>query len=295
VRYASAGAFRTALDQQLVTQAKQTGVPLMRLRKLVAFDRLIARLMVAAPDRWILKGAVALHLRAGLRFRSTMDLDLGRYDDEQAATADLLAAQTLDLGDYFGFAIQRTSRLDALLEGAAVRYHATAELDGRPFEFVTVDVGFGDPPPLGPEVLRGPDLLSFAGIPPAEMPTLALDQHVAEKVHAYTRIYAGGRVSTRVKDLVDLAAIPSLFPFAAGRLRSALAATFTARAIQPLPSALSPPPEEWRPGYRRMAAEAGLDPRLSAGYERARAFLDPILAGTIPDNAVWDPARRTWF
>ncbi len=82
MRYASAGAFRTALEQRLLTQAKQAGVPLMRLRKLVAFDRLIARLMAAAPDRWVLKGAVALHFRAGPQFRSTMDLDLGRYDDE---------------------------------------------------------------------------------------------------------------------------------------------------------------------------------------------------------------------
>ncbi len=57
---------------------------------------------------------------------------------------------------------KRTSRLDALLEGDAVCYHVTAEVDGRPFEFVTVDVGFGDPPPLEPDVLRGPDVLSFA-------------------------------------------------------------------------------------------------------------------------------------
>jgi hypothetical protein len=142
-------------------------------------------------------------------------------------------------------------------------------------------------------VLRGPDLLSFAGILPAEVPTVPLQQHVAEKVHAYTRIYAGGRVSSRVKDLVDLVLIPARFAFEAGRLRRALDATFAARAIQPLPSAL-PPPDEWRPGYRRMAAESGLDPELSAGYEQARVFLDPVLGETIPDNAGWDPARRTW-
>ena len=88
MRYASAGAFRAALEQRLLTQAQQTGVPLVRLRKLVAFDRLLARLVAVAPDRWVLKGAVALHFRVGPQFRSTMDLDLGRHDDEQAATAD---------------------------------------------------------------------------------------------------------------------------------------------------------------------------------------------------------------
>jgi hypothetical protein len=43
-----------------------------------------------------------------------------------------------------------------------------------------------------------------------------------------------------------------------------------------------------------MAVELGLIRELSAGYEQARTFLDPILSGTIPDGARWDPARRTW-
>lgn len=55
MRYATAGAFRAALEQRLLTLAQQTGVPLVRLRKLVVFDRLMARLMAVAPNRWILK------------------------------------------------------------------------------------------------------------------------------------------------------------------------------------------------------------------------------------------------
>lgn len=51
MRYASAGAFRAALERWLHTLAEQTDVPLVRLRKLVVFDRLLARLMAVAPDR----------------------------------------------------------------------------------------------------------------------------------------------------------------------------------------------------------------------------------------------------
>jgi hypothetical protein len=294
VRYASAGAFRTALEKRLLTLTEQTNVPLVRLRKLVVFDRLLARLVAVSPDRWVLKGAVALHFRVGPRFRTTKDLDLAHHDDERTAAADFHLAQSVELGDYFAFAIQRTGKLDTLLKGVAVRYHVTAEVDGRPFEHVTVDVGFGDPSTLKPEVLRGPDLLSFADIPAAQVPTLPLEQHVAEKVHAYTRGYAGGRPSTRVKDLVDLVLITSLFPFGAARLRSAFDQTFGVRGTHPAPSALPPPPAEWRIGYRRMAAEVGLDPELSVGYQEARAFLDPILAGTVPDDARWDPPRQAW-
>ncbi len=294
MRYASAGAFRTALEQRLLTLAQQTGVPLMRLRKLVAFDRLMARLVVVAPDRWILKGAVAMHFRVGPQFRTTRDLDLCRHDDEQAATADFRLVQSVELGDCFSFAIQRTSKLDKLLEGSAVRYHITAEVDGRPFEQVTVDVGFADPPAFEPEVLRGPDLLSFADIPPVEVRTLPFEQHVAEKVHAYTRAYAGGQPSSRVKDLVDLVLIASLFPFRADRLRGAIHVTFGARSTHPLPATLPPPPAEWGPAYRKLAVELGLQPEVAIGYQRAAAFLNPILGGAAGDAARWDPPGQTW-
>ncbi len=129
----------------------------MRLRKLVVFDRLMARLVVVAPNRWVVKGA-ALLFRLGARSRTTKNLDLGRQDNEEAATADFLAAQSLDLGDYFTFVIERTGKLDAMLEGVTVRYHVVAELGGRVFEDVTVDVGFEDRVVADPELVRGPNL-----------------------------------------------------------------------------------------------------------------------------------------
>ncbi|MEW6232662.1 MAG: nucleotidyl transferase AbiEii/AbiGii toxin family protein [Chloroflexota bacterium] len=266
----------------------------MRLRKLVVFDRLMARLLVVAKDRWVLKGAVALEVRLGARFRTTKDMDLARQDSEQAATTDFLAAQSVDLGDYFTLAIQRTKKLDAALEGAAVRYHVYAELAGRPFEDVIVDVGFSDPLVSHPDLLRGPDLLSFAGINPIEVPVLPLEQHVAEKVHAYTRSYAGGHLSSRVKDLIDLVLILSNSAFHAGCLRRALHATSDTRGTHTLPTTLPSPPPHWGPAYRKMATEVGLNPDISVGYGQVAAFLDPILGGTVPDSAHWDSTRRTW-
>ncbi len=266
----------------------------MRLRKLVVFDRLIARLLVVAPDRWLLKGALALDLRLGARSRTTRDMDLARRDDEAAATADLLAAQALDLADYFTFAIERTGRLDAALEGAAVRYHVVAALDGRPFEDVIVDIGFADPVALAPELLRGSDLLAFAAIEPVMVPAVPLAQHVAEKVHAYTRTYTGSRRSTRVKDLIDLVLIRSAFAFDASGLRAALDATFAGRDTHPLPAALPAPPVEWRTAYRRLAREVGLDPDTRTGFALAAAFLDPILGSAVSDRARWEPLRAAW-
>lgn len=93
------------MEQRLLTRAQGSGVPLSRLRKSVAFDRLLAPLIVVAPDRWVLKGALALEYRLGAQVRATKDADLMRYDDESAATADFLAAQTLELEDHFALSI----------------------------------------------------------------------------------------------------------------------------------------------------------------------------------------------
>ena len=51
---------------------------MVRLRKLVVFERLLSRLLVVAPERWVLKGGVALDFRFGERARATVGLDLAR-------------------------------------------------------------------------------------------------------------------------------------------------------------------------------------------------------------------------
>jgi hypothetical protein len=294
VRYATAEAFRTAIEQRLLMSARESSVDLTQLRKLVVFDRLLARLIVVAPDRWVLKGAVALYYRLGARFRSTKDLDLGRWDGEVATAADFLAAQEINMGDYFRFAVERTEKLDTLLEGAAVRYRVSAELAGRRFEEVTVDVGFSDQPVTESEFMCGYDLLTFAGIDANQIPALRIEPHVAEKLHAYTRQYAGGRPSSRVKDLVDLVLIAAFLPIEAGRLKTALQRTFDGRGSHPLPLSLPPPPPDWRAAYGKMAAEVSFDPELAVGYEHAKRFLDPLLAGLVSDDARWEPLVQRW-
>ncbi len=295
MRYATAGAFRAALEERLRVTAEQTGVPLVRLRKLVVFDRLIARLTVAAPDQWVLKGAVALQFRLGPQFRTTRDLDLGRREGAEAAMADFVAVQSTDLGDHFSFRAERTAKLDTIMEGAFIRYHVAAELAGRRFEDMTVDVAPGDPLIGEAELLRGPDLLGFADIPAVEVPVLPLEQHIAEKLHAYTRDYGADRINTRVKDLIDVVLIGRLLTPRASLLTHALDATFRLRATHPLPHQLPPPPGAWRVAYARMAAEVGIARDMERGLQEAREFLEPVLKRSVSNNTQWDPSRRTWL
>ena len=63
MRYESPIAFRQALEDRLANVSAESSIPLDRLRKLVAFDVFLRRLLIVEPDGWVLKGAVALALR----------------------------------------------------------------------------------------------------------------------------------------------------------------------------------------------------------------------------------------
>lgn len=57
MKYTTPAAFRAALDQQLKAEAERTGLNITRLRKRVAFELFLRRLVAVGPGRWVLKGA----------------------------------------------------------------------------------------------------------------------------------------------------------------------------------------------------------------------------------------------
>jgi len=110
MKCATPGAFRTALEQRLVTAAHEADPRSYDYVNSSSLSVSLPRLLIVARDQWLLKGALPLDLRLGARSRTTKDMDLARRDDEEAATADLLAAQAVNLDDYFTFAIERTDK-----------------------------------------------------------------------------------------------------------------------------------------------------------------------------------------
>ncbi len=293
MRYATAAAFRQALEQRLKNEAAETNLTLARLRKRVAFEVFLRRLLLVAPERWVLKGALALDFRLDARTRSTKDIDLGREDDEDAATLDMAQAQQLALDDFFTFAALRTDELDGADEFAAVRFHVTVQLGGRTFDQFRVDVGLLDSTSYEPDTIRTTGLLSFASILPLELPTIPILQHLAEKVHAYTRTYGDEkRRSTRPKDLVDILLIERSTAIDATAFARSLQRTFGERARQPLPSQLPRPPAAWAATYARLAESVGIEADLQIAYEHAAAFLDPVLSGVVSGR--WNASARRW-
>ncbi len=293
MRYESPIAFRQALEDRLANVSAESSIPLDRLRKLVAFDVFLRRLLIVEPDGWVLKGAVALALRSGIQSRFTRDIDLGRVGDEQDAIELVIAAQQVHLDDCFGFDAVKT-----LIPGdeqvlATVRFSVTAALAGRPFETFPLDIALADPIGYEPDLVQTGDLLLFAGIAPVKVPAIRPTRHVAEKVHAMTRTYGpAASPSTRPKDLIDILLIESAEKLEADELRFDLRAVFETRGTHPLPRSLPEVPDDWTKPFARLADEVGIRIDVDEGARRARLLVDPVLQDSATGR--WDPDRVEW-
>lgn len=293
MKYATPAAFRAALEARLNATARAGGRPVGHARKLVAFTRLLARLERAAPDRWILKGGFALELRVPGQARTTRDVDIDWDTSLDDAATALVEAAALDLGDHFAFHIRAAGDADIGNAGGGVRFHADAYVAGRLFEPLLIDVGVGRESLSPPDELTAPDLLDFADIAPAHVRAIALEQHIAEKVHAYTRRHGDDQPSSRAKDLIDIVLMSELASFDFDRLREAVTRVFEERATHDVPAALPAAPNDWARPYRALAEDVGLDPNPSAGHRLAAAFLDPVLAAE-PGVTHWDAEQLRW-
>lgn len=291
MRYTNGGAFRNALESRLRNQSLSTGLPLVRLRKMVAFERFLARLVADRPEAWLLKGGLALQWRLGERARTTQDVDMLLVGPREDVHSMLVHAALLEMGDWFRYLVQQPSRPQAR-DAGGLRFPVRALLDGRPFETFHLNVGWEDPVIEPPEELTAPSLLDFAEIAPAVVPCYPITQHIAEKVHAYTRPHVSGE-SSRVKDLVDIVLIAGMRAMESELLLKALQATFQARKTHPLPLIFPDPPENWGLPFRRMAREVRLDwDDLTQAVEQARRFLEPVLRGQA--QGTWNPSLWQW-
>lgn len=292
--YSSDSAFRMALEARLVARAREAKRISSALdRKMLVFERLLARLLVAAPDQWVLKGGVALEFRLPGAARTTRDLDLAWLSDSGAVTDVMMTAAQLDLGDRFRFTAFGPAMEPEDTQPMVAGFRFDVSMATRRFETIKVDVGFGDPLPRQAARIAGTTILEFAGIAPVLIPVLPIEQHLAEKYHAYTLPRHGGRVNTRLKDLLDLALIAATTPVDGDALHETLDAIFNARASHPLPQAVPAAPPEWEKRWPGEAAALGLDPSLDRALRLVAGFLDPVLAGEAA-GSIWTPTSGAW-
>lgn len=288
--YATATSFRRALEDRLQDIAKKEGVDLQRLRRQVAFDRLLARLFQGGQPGtvpWVLKGGYAMELRIKAA-RTTKDIDLTMRSafgpsemkedrKDRAVLAKLQEVAALDSGDFFVYTVgEPISDLDAAPYGGA-RYPVEGRLDGRVFVGFHLDVGIGDAVMEPLEVIEGRDWLQFAGIASPSLYMIPREQQFAEKLHAYT-LPRPGAVNSRVRDLVDMVLLIQSGTLANEKIAEAIRITFERRKTHPLPNMLRVPPAEWQTLYEALARECGLSGQVEDAFEVLRTFTEPIVS-----------------
>lgn len=283
MKYSSAPAFRQALEDRLRSENSPQRLP--RLRKMIAFERFMARL----DDRWILKGGYALQLRTE-KARTTQDVDLLAQEMTENQIAErLLEASHRDIGDHFDFFIERSDL--NLGECSAIRFRVTSRVAGRVFERFHIDVGHGDPVVESVEYLTPPNYLAFAEVDTPIIPCYPVSQHIAEKLHALVRLRS--TENSRVKDFVDILLFASMDTgLQADHLSAAIQAVFAMRG-DTIPSQIDQIPASWQSKYRRFAKDLGL--HITDFDEAIRAtqeFLTPVLQGL--DHGVWNPGDWAW-
>jgi hypothetical protein len=292
LKYQSGAAFRRALEDRLRTIQAKEGSSLDRLRKMVAFDRYLARLIEVYPDQWTLKGGLALQLRMKEYARTTKDIDLSIADPHVVVYPILKKAGSLDLGDWFMFLVEKPEERSIGVLGG-LRHHIQAIVDGREFESFHIDIGVGDPITEPADYLFTSPLLGFAGLAPTRVPCFPVMQQIAEKLHAYTRPRSSGEPS-RVKDLVDLFLLAKLGNITGEGLNRAVQSTFEHANTHPIPGSIPPPPQDWDLTYKKLISEVGAkDISLWQTYSKLQQFLDPVLGGNFM-NLDWDNDDWSW-
>lgn len=293
--YQSPAALERALTDRLAQRYPEEELQYRRTE--AAYRRLLARMYVADPDRWVLKGGFALILRLDPS-RSSNDIDVTYIDEageHAVALAALERAVAHDLSDFFGFEIDRVGEET---EDRARRVTVVARLGAKEFARFRVDLAL--PTAEVPfERIEAPPLAGIEAID--SLPSvlvLAWPQQIADKTCAVFEQHGDG-LSSRVRDLADLAMIAEQIEGLSGdELIEALRAEEARRRDRFLPDGLPdqftlPPKQdsEWRSSWAKASRNAPVS--FDESLALARKLLNPVLEGSAAGRR-WNPNRTAY-
>ncbi len=229
-----------SVHARLLNQARTANRPYQELLQYYAMERFLYRLSKSPHrSRFVLKGALMLHVWNAPLARTTKDVDLLGRGDSSLDTVERLIRDVCSIdvepdGMMFDPVTVNAKRLkeDAEYEGVRVRFIG---LLARSRVTMQIDIGFGDVVTPGAETITYPTLLDF---PAAELSGYPRETVVAEKFQAMVYL---GTANSRMKDFYDVWLLANQFSFDGPMLAKAIAATFANRntAIDVTPIAFS--------------------------------------------------------
>lgn len=301
--WATPDATRQGITGRLRHRYARTEVPSRQVE--VAFRRLLVRLEIADPGRWIVKGGVALLLRLDPS-RTSDDIDLIYVDTaggQAVAVRALERAFAIDLGDFFSFALP-----SAVVSSPGATGTDTVEIRVRALVGGTEWVTFGIDLQVAlaevqAEAITG--VRSLTGLAAVDalpdLMALPIARQVAEKTCAmFERHGAAAVFSTRARDLVDIAMIADQVDGIDGAALLADVREEERRRVargslhRPLPTAFALPADQvahWRERWTK--ATRGAPVSFEDAYAVTDRILTPVLAGTV-GSARWSCEHRRW-
>jgi predicted nucleotidyltransferase component of viral defense system len=232
---------------RMANAAREADVVPRRIHLVVAIDRLLARLLQAAPGQWVVKGCYANQLRRPDDARFTEDLDLTIEAAIETAPELLASGFAVDLGDDFSYEVATSPAPLEGPPGGGLRFAVVARLAGTEIVPFKVDVSAADVVLGDFESYFSDPVVERLGFRPSRVPVYPVNQHFAEKLHALT--LPRDVENTRARDLVDLVWFVRHFTFRSEALAIACIATFERRATHAWPPVTDFPPESWNRPY----------------------------------------------
>lgn len=280
-KYKNASAFKMAVQSKLKAISREEGIDINRLYRHVGYTHFLSRLFHDRQVPWALKGGHALELRLQ-ESRATKDVDLslkeGKFFSQngeeriKAIKEEIIKRARIDLFDFFDFIVTGPKmELENAPYGGA-RFGVEVQIEGKIFTTFDLDVGIGDVwiEPHDDLVLK--NYLDFSGFESREINVINVEQHFAEKIHAYT-LPREGRTNSRVKDLVDLYLLVQEGGMDQKLLINALNLTFERRATHEVPEFLIDPPTDWDKKFKTF----GLEISIEEAFLMVTAFYQEVL------------------
>lgn len=230
-----------SVQARLQNHARASKRPFQELLQYYAMERFLYRLSTTPHRaRFVLKGALMLHVWDAPSARATKDLDfLGRLENSlenlERVIREICTADVQPDGMMFDTATVKPERIkeDSDYEGVRVRF---VGLLGKARVAMQIDVGFGDVVTPASQNITYPVLLDF---PAPVLSGYPRETVVAEKFHAMVYLRT---LNSRMKDFYDVWLLARQFPFEGALLARAVTATFANRetAIDVAPIAVTP-------------------------------------------------------
>jgi hypothetical protein len=273
----------------------------------IAYRRLLARLFATQPERWVVKGGVALLLRLDPN-RTSNDIDLAyvaQAGEHAVALKALVEAASHDLGDFFEFEVGRDKAEEVDPEHPlerALTVPVVARIGATTFAAFSVDLALPRADQMAVEWVNPEATLT--GVPEVDetqpLALLALPAQVADKLCAlYERHGDEAHYSSRARDLADLAMIAQQKDSDGSDLiahvrREEARRREAGTLIESLPTRLElagAQVADWGPRWEKLTRAAPIS--FEEAVALAAAFLNPVLDGT-GDGKRWSATEGAW-